>query len=157
MKDVIVVNFERTLEMLARAIDDCPDDAWDRPDEAISIWQYAYHCLLGLDVWVRQAGDAFTPAPFHNAAGGRLLKGQGAVMTREQIAGYRDAVYARCRAVLESTSADDFAKEVDLRGFKVSLANLVLEQMRHIQHHVGSMHTQLRRHTGAAPQWVGLG
>jgi len=36
-----VANFERTLQMLQRAIDDCPDSAWDLPDEPASIWQYA--------------------------------------------------------------------------------------------------------------------
>lgn len=156
MRDIIVVNFERTLQMLKRAIDDCPDNAWDVLDETVSIWQYAYHCLIGLDVWLREPGDPFVPASFHNDASGNLLKGQGAVMTRDQIVSYRDDVYARCRAVLERTSADDFAKDVEIMGFKASLADRVLDQIRHVQHHVGSMHTQLRRRTGSAPQWVGL-
>jgi hypothetical protein len=97
MRDIIVVNFERTLQMLKRAINDCPDNLWDVPDETVSIWQYAYHCLIGLDVWLREPGDSFVPAAFHNDAGGNLLKGQGAVMTRAQIVSYRDDVYARCR------------------------------------------------------------
>lgn len=156
MRDIIVVNFERTLQMLTRAIDDCPNNAWDLSDEAVSIWQYAYHCLIGLDVWLRAPGDPFAPASFHNDAGGNLLKGQGAVMTRAQIVSYRDDVYARCRAVLARTSADDFDKDVEIMGFKASLADRVLDQIRHVQHHVGSMHTQLRRRTGSAPEWVGL-
>jgi hypothetical protein len=48
MRDIIVANFERTLQMLKRAIDDCPDNVWDVPDETVSIWQYAYH-------WSRRA------------------------------------------------------------------------------------------------------
>ena len=98
--------------MLKRAIDDCPDNLWDVPDETVSIWLYAYPCPIGLDVWLREPGNPFVPASFHNDAGGNLLKGQGAVMTRDQILSYRDDVYARCRAVLERTSADDFAKEI---------------------------------------------
>ena len=156
MKDVVVVHVERALQMLKRAIDDCPDNARDLPDEALSIWQYAYDCLIGLDVWVREPGGPFAPPPFQNDAGGNLLNGQGAVMTRDQIVRYRDDAYARCRAVLERTSAADFTKDVEIMGFTASLADRALDQMRHVQHHVGSMHTQLRRRTGAAPQWVGL-
>jgi hypothetical protein len=156
MKDIIVVNFERTLQMLERAIDDCPDNVWDLPDEAVSIWQYAYHCLIGLDVLLREPEEPFVPVSFHNDAGGNLLKGQGPVMTREQIVSYRDNVFARCRAVLERTSADDYTKDVEILGLKASLADRILDQIRHLQHHVGSMHTQLRRRTGSAPQWVGL-
>lgn len=58
MRDIIVVNFERTLQMLKRAIDDCPDNVWDVPDETVSIWQYAYptstpHCERSSMGWSR--------------------------------------------------------------------------------------------------------
>jgi len=98
----------------------------------------------------------YRPVSFHNDAGGNLAKGQGAVMTRKQIVSYRDDVYARWRFVLESTSVEDHANVVEILGLKASLADRILEQIRHVQHHVGSMHTQLRCRTGSAPQWVGL-
>ena len=60
------------------------------------------------------------------------------------------------RAILERTSADDFARDVEIMGFKASLADRVLDQIRHVRHHVGSMHTQLRRRTGSARQWLVL-
>jgi len=77
-------------------------------------------------------------------------------MTRDQIVQYRDKVYARCRALLEPTSADDVAKHVEIMKFKASLASRVLGQVWNVQHHVGAMHSLLRRHTGSAPQWVAL-
>lgn len=157
MKKILLANFERTLQMLGRAIDDCPDQLWDASDEAISIWQYAYHCLIGLDVFLRERGRPFVPLAFHNNAGGNLAKGQGPVMTRDQIAGYRDEVYARNRDFLNSTPEVDFIRDVEIMGARLSLADLVMDQIRHVQHHVGAMHTQLRRHLGSAPPWVGLG
>ena len=51
----------------------------------------------------------------------------------------------------------DFDREVEIMGARLSLADLVLDQTRHMQHHVGAMHTRLRRHLGSAPPWVGLG
>lgn len=149
-------HFERTLQMLSRAIDGCPEEAWDAPDETVTIWQYAYHCLIGLDFWIRDPDEPFAPPSFHNDAGGSLLRGAGPVMTRQQIVGYRDAVYARCGALLDRVAPEEFTMVVEVSGLRASLADRMLDQIRHIQHHVGSMHTQLRRKTGKAPEWVGL-
>ena len=41
-------------------------------------------------------------------------------------------------------------------GLRTSMLDRMLEQLRHVQHHVGSMHTQLKRTIGRAPEWIGL-
>jgi hypothetical protein len=149
-------HFERTLEMLGNAIDECPDDAWDAPGEHIAIWQHAYHSLMGLDVWIRYPDEPFVAPPFHSRAGADLVKNGDAVMSRDEISGYRDTVFARCRNLLVHLTPEELNQVVEFRGIRTSLVDRMLEQLRHIQHHVGSMHTQLKRTTGKAPAWVGL-
>jgi hypothetical protein len=58
MKKILLANFERTLQMLGRAIDDCPDQLWDASDEAISNWQYSYHWLIGWKYSCENGGSA---------------------------------------------------------------------------------------------------
>jgi hypothetical protein len=142
--------------MLRRAIDECPEEAWSAPDENVPIWQHAYHCLIGLDFWIRAPGEPFAPPPFHSDAAGLLARGAAPVMTREQIAGYCDAVYARCWALMDRLSTEELMREIEVRGLRASLADRMLDQMRHIQHHVGSINSQLRRRVANAPEWFGL-
>jgi hypothetical protein len=156
MSSMLRCHLDRTLQMLERAIDECPNEAWDVSEEKVAIWQYAYHCLIGLDFWLRTPDDQFLPVAFHNDGDSQLIR-SGPVMTREQIVGYRDSVYARCGALLDRMTPKELMEVVEVNGLRASLADRMLDQIRHIQHHVGSMHTQLRRKLGKAPEWVGLG
>ena len=64
LRVVLERQFDATLDMLGRVIDQCPDDAWDLQDEPAPIWQQLYHSLIGLHYWVRDPQQTFEPQPF---------------------------------------------------------------------------------------------
>jgi hypothetical protein len=152
--DILQRQFEATLEMLGRVIDECPDEVWDVQEEPAPIWQQLYHSLIGLDFWIRDPESAFQPQPFHTDEAG-MLKGRAEpTITRQQIAAYRDLVFNRCQQVFDHLTPDGLVRDVDAGGVMLTLADHVLDQIRHVHHHVGSMHSQLRRRTGSHPIWV---
>ena len=155
--DILRRQFRPTLDMLERAIDSCPDEVWDARDDGHAFWQEAYHALIGLHFWLRRPGEGFQPAPFHSEEAANLGDVAGPGVTREQIDAYRRDVYARCDAVLEGLTSAGAVEAEEMRGRKLTLADRLLTQVRHVQHHVGCMHSTLRRRTGATPDWVGFG
>lgn len=154
MIEIVAHHFQATLEMLGRVIDQCPDEVWDVADEPAPIWQQLYHCLIGLDCWIRDPRRPFQPPPFHTDEAG-MLKGRAEpAIACEQINAYRDVVFSQCHDVLDHLTFDQLVCEVDAGGVALTMADHLLDQLRHVQHHLGSMHSQMRRRAGSYPAYV---
>ena len=84
-----------------------------------------------------------------------MLKGRAErTITREQINAYRDVVFSQYEHVFEHLTLDELVRDVDAGGVVLTLADDQLDQLRHVQHHLGSMHSQIRRRTGSYPAYV---
>ena len=84
-----------------------------------------------------------------------MLKGRAEpAITRQQMSGYRDAAFAQCRQVFENLTLDQLVRDIDAGGATLTCADHVLDQIRHLHHHIGSMHSQMRRRTGSYPPYV---
>jgi len=148
--------FEPTLEMLRRAIQECPDEVWDAQDEEAPFWQQAYHTLFWLDLWLSDPHEEFEPPSFHIRDAVALVKTPCQSFSREQIEGYLEEVYAKCGKFLDGLTLDALDQESTILGKTWTVADRLLGQLRHVQHHVGYMNGLLRRQTGSAPGWVGF-
>lgn len=145
-----------TLQMLSNAIRTCPDEIWGATDENAPLWQQAYHTLFWLNAWLRDWGQKLEYPYFHTREALDMTRGASPVITRAQIEEYMDKVFSDCEAFLEAITPESLTQETEAFGKKWTVADRILMQIRHVQHHVGSMHSVLRRKAGTAPQWIGF-
>jgi hypothetical protein len=153
---VLQRQIETTLEMLQRVIAECPAGTWTTDEPSLAIWQHAYHSLLGLSIWLRWPAPAIVLPAFHRE-GVDLQIGASPAYAREIVEDYRQEVFQKVRSYFTLLTTENLTEELILRGIRFTRIDLILGQIRHVQHHVGCMHSQLRRRTGSAPAWIGYG
>ncbi|MDP6355281.1 MAG: DinB family protein [Planctomycetota bacterium] len=154
--DILLRHLEPTLEMLRNAIEECPEEAWHVETENAPFWQQAYHILIGLDFFLRDDAVPFKPPPFHTDEAAGLDPGAKPVIPRDEISGFMNQVFQQTQEYLSSQTEQSVTGEVQWGEHKWSPADRVLAQLRHVSHHLGSMQSMLRRHTGIAPGWLGF-
>jgi hypothetical protein len=146
------------IAMLDNAMAACPDPIWDDGSGLHAFWYLAFHTLFWLDLYLAGSVEGFAPpAPFTleelDPAG--LLPGR--TYAKAELHGYLD----HCRRRLQETLAG-LTEEISERRCRfgwgaASYLELLLYNLRHVQHHAGQLNMILRQKTGNAPQWVAQG
>jgi hypothetical protein len=143
-----------TLQMLADIVDGCPTSSWLDSRSGRPFWQQVLHALTGVCFWLREASQPFSPPDF----------GRGAIPDLDQAPTF-DVDKGTVKAYLASIrrTADLFFDTLDDQKLlatsslydKCTYADLILGQIRHIQHHVGYCNCLLQS-SGARPtKWLG--
>jgi hypothetical protein len=165
-KRVLRQQFGAAIDMLENAIRACPDDVWcdltKKPEwvanDIVGFWYLAYHTLFYLDFYLSDSMEDFgPPAPFNrdefDPAG--LLPEQP--YSKDVLLGYLDHCRRKCGQVIDSMT-DETARQLNgprpRPELKMSSAELLLDNMRHVQHHAAQLNLILRQKTAAAPGWV---
>lgn len=154
IKNAVRSQFASAIDMLENAINACPDDVWDdgtrRP-----CWYNAYHALFWLDLYLFGSVKGFVPPPPFNLD--ELLPDgprPDPPVTKDQLLDYLRQCRKKCRtAIAELTEAKMRATHRFGWGEATGL-ELLLYNMRHVQHHAAQMHLILRQTTDSAPVWV---
>jgi hypothetical protein len=154
-KSTVRGQFGAALDMLENAIRACPDELWNDRSQRPQPWYLAFHTLFWLDLYLSESADGFAPpAPF----GLEELDPAGVIpehpYTKEELLTYlghgRRKFHARIEALTEESAKRRFViGRVDL-----SIAELFLYNMRHIQHGAAQLNLILRREAIDAPRWV---
>ena len=154
--EILRRNLAPTLQMLSNAIRTCPDEMWNAADEGAPLWQQAYHTLFWLNAWARDWGQKLEYPSFHSDKARDLIVGASPVITKAQMEAYMDKVFSDCEALMDTVTPERLTQEIEAFGKQYTIADRVLGQIRHVQHHVGTMHGVLKRKTGHTPHWVGF-
>jgi hypothetical protein len=147
--------FGAAIDMLENAMLACPDELWSDRSQRPEFWYVVYHTLFFLDFYLSDSVEGFAPpAPFNldelDPAG--LLPERP--YTKAELQTYLEHGRERCRRVIKALT-DETSRE--RRGFlsgDVSLLEILLYNMRHVQHHAAQLNLILRQQTDAAPGWV---
>lgn len=154
------------LAALASAIEKCPQALWDVPiDGGPAYWRLAYHTLFYLDLYVSENEAAFRPASFHEEHGQLFESNQSwlpadaripeTVYTKEQLLLYLADCRKRCRRAIASLDEETLAGPSGFEWIPFSRAELMLYNLRHVQHHTGQLGLLLRRRGGIENAWIG--
>jgi hypothetical protein len=146
--------FGATLDMLENAIRMCPETVWGDSAGFHEFWYMAYHTLFWTDYYLSESPDGFAPpAPYTLSE----FDPEGAfpdrVYSRDEMLAY----LAHCRAKARSTFAHMTEKRAGSPSpFRTNLtvAELHLYNMRHVQHHAAQLNLLLRQRIDSAPRWV---
>jgi hypothetical protein len=163
-KAILWRQFGAAIDMLANAMRSCPEDVWakdpaKRPEwidnDVVGFWYVAYHTIFFLDYYLSVQPEGFVPpAPFTRAE----LDPAGLLperpYTKAELQSYLGHCRGKCRAMLDAISDEDFRKASAFSRFGFSRAEMLLYNLRHVQHHAAQLNLLLRQQTGGAPGWV---
>jgi uncharacterized damage-inducible protein DinB len=76
------------------------------------------------------------------------------VYTKAELLDYLRRCREKCRALTRGLTAERARALCQLRWGELSYAELLLYNLRHVQHHAGQLNLLLRQETDAAPGWV---
>ncbi len=143
---------------LRDSIEACPDDSWSAERGSPPFHQIAYHTIFFLDwysgdspelfkAWERQAFAAEGDQTLDNVP--------SKVFTKGELLDYLDASERKCLGIIENLSEEDFARLCAFE-WKVgqSVLDMLLQGLRHLEHHIGQLNYILRLETGSTPGWI---
>jgi hypothetical protein len=159
-KPALEHQFAATLDMLENAVRACPDREWDDVSLPVAqrFWYLAYHTLFWLDYYLAEREAGFTPpAPYTLGE----LDPEGVYPERAYTAAELLAYLAHGREKLRRGLAElTDARAAEPCGFArrdMSVLELQLYNLRHVQNHAAQLNLLLRQRTDSAPRWVGGG
>ena len=141
--------------MLENAVRACPDKLWGDRSQQPEFWYLIYHTLFWLDFYLSGTQEGFSPpAPFtldeFDPAG--LMPER--VYGKEELQSYLEHGRRKCRAAIEALTDEKVRELCTFSWGEMSYAELLLYNMRHVQHHAAQLNLTLRQQTDSAPGWV---
>jgi hypothetical protein len=154
-KTIIWQQFGAAIDMLENAIAACPDKLWGDRSRTSEFWYIAYHTLFFLDFYLSDSPEGFAPpAPF----GLEELDPAGVlperVYTKDELKTYLEHGRKKCRATISALTDEKARQRCRFERPDVSAAELLLYNMRHVQHHAAQLNLILRQTIDSAPRWV---
>ena len=154
-KTIIWQQFGAAIEMLENAMLACPEKLWSDRSKQPEFWYTAYHALFWLDCYLSDSVEGFaSPAPFtldELDPAGLLPK---RVYTQEELRTYLEHGREKCRATIDALTDEKARQRCRFDWLDISVAELLLYNMRHVQHHAAQLNLILRQTIGSAPRWV---
>jgi hypothetical protein len=153
--DAIGRQFRAAIQSLDGAITACPDAVWAHGEQWRQPWYLAFHTLFWLGAYLSESPETYTPPqPFTR---GELEAGvfPERAYRKDELLGWVGA----CREALEErlatiTTAEGFGRPCQLRRGPMAAGELVLYNMRHVQHHAAQINLLVRQ-AGVEPSgWV---
>jgi len=142
--------------MLENAMRACPDDLWSDRSKQPEFWYIAYHTLFWLNFYLSNPEESFTPpSPFtldELDPAGRLPE---RAYMKEELLPYLEHGRRKCRSTIEAFTDQRARQHCGFEMPDVSGAELLLYNMRHVQHHAAQLNLILRQEIDSAPRWVG--
>ncbi len=141
--------------MLENAMLDCPEALWADRSRKPEVWYLVYHTLFWLDLYLSGSVEGFAPpAPFNldelDPAG--LLPERP--YTKAELRTYLEHGRRKCRGTIGALTDREAHRRCAFGWGEVSFAELLLYNMRHVQHGAAQLNLILRQAVDSAPGWV---
>jgi hypothetical protein len=153
--NILWSQFGAAIDMMENAITACPDELWGEDIGHTEFWYIAFHTLFFLDCYLTDSLDAFAPPPpftLDELDERGLLPDR--VYGKEELLRYLAYGREKCRATIASMTDERMASRCGFDWLELSAGELLLYNMRHVQHHAAQLNLLISRHGSAAPRWV---
>jgi hypothetical protein len=122
--------------MLENIIKICPKSLWSQRNIDPPIWQQIYHVLYGIDYWFSKSKESFAAPVFEsevNSVLGELSKG---FIEQNDLMDYLKFIEQKSDNFFSGLHCDFVAGPSPIYPKWTNL-DVIIEQVRHIQHHIG--------------------
>jgi len=154
-KKMIWQQFGAAIDMLENAINACPKEVWGDRSNRFQFWYIVYHTLFFLDLYLSNSNKDFNPPyPFtlEELDPSGILPDR--VYTKEELLNYLLHCRTKCKAVIEKLTEVEGLKRCGIEWQDINVIELLLYNMRHVQHHAAQLNLILRQRIDSAPKWV---
>jgi hypothetical protein len=151
-KEIIWRQFGAAIDMLENALTACQHELWNTPSQ---FWYNGYHTLFYLDYYLSDDPDNFLPpAPFTLSEfdPGGLMPDR--VYSKAELLDYLQFCRRKFHAVIAGLTAETAAKRFINKQRNYSVTEMLLYNMRHVQHHTAQLNLLLRQNKTEPPRWV---
>jgi hypothetical protein len=161
LKESLWRQFGASIDMPKKAIELWPEDYWNTDKK---FFYMAYHTLVFLDYYLTIPVKDFPsslPFTFTDAANipvdaiDDLIPNR--IYTKEELLNYLQSNREKCRKFI-STLTEEKLNERFIENFEdgmnYSALEILLYNMRHVQHHAAQLNMMLRQRINNAPRWV---
>jgi DinB superfamily len=144
--------FGASMDMLENAITTCPVTLWDTE---LKFWYKAYHCIFWTDYFLSVEPNSFAPpTPFDLSEfdpSGVLPK---QTFSKEELLLYLQHCRTKSHTRIQGLTYERLNQRWINQYKNYSLLEILLYNMRHIQHHSAQLNLLLRQNINDAPTWV---
>lgn len=163
-RDSLRRQFGAAIDMLAAAIDACPDALWDDRSAPPPFWHIAYHTLFYLDLYLSASEQGFAPPAFHRENANFLrdvpfppyqVDTPAVAYTKDELRAYLAHGRAKCRERIARLTDEEIELKSPFPWLDFNRGDLFLYNMRHVQHHAAQLNLRLRGRGVEPPRWVG--
>jgi len=157
-RSAIRQQFQAAIDMLANAIEACPESVWSGQGR-FAFWYLAYHTLFFLDMYLSAEGEPqfHPPAPFDRGELEDEVVMPEPGYSKEVLLGYLEHCRKKLDTVMAGMAEAWIAEPSPFPYRKMSNGELLLYNMRHVQHHAAQLNMLLRQTTDSAPDWASKG
>lgn len=138
--------------MLENAIAMCPLALWDTKTQ---FWYNAYHCLFFLDYYLTLDTENFAPPePFTLSEFEDIMPER--TYTKEELLSYLGYCRTKCHILIKGMNEEIFESYWTnvSRTMNYPMVEILMYNMRHVQHHAAQLNLLLRQGMNDAPDWV---
>jgi hypothetical protein len=151
LKKILWKQFGAVIDMLESSILVCPESFWDKKD----FWYSAYHTIFWLDYYSSVKPDEFSPPkPFSlsefNPKG--ILPER--IYLKKELLEYLEHSRKKVFFLIEGLNEDTSKERFVTKKKNYNRIEMILYNMRHVQHHVGQLNLLLRQNVDTAGKWV---
>ncbi len=154
-KKIIWRQFGAAIDTLENAIVACPEAVWGNRLYQYDFWYIAYHTIFFLDYYLSESEKGFTPPPPYTLS---ELDPSGLfperVYTKDELRAYLNHGREKCRKRIALMTDAESRRPCGFERRNMSVEELLLYSMRHVQHHAAQLNLILRQKTDSAPGWV---
>lgn len=144
---------ELSFRMIEGEIDACPETLWEEKAGSFVFWQQILHCLAGLLYWTRADGVSFEE-PFHERnAYPELERDPEGSVTKVEMRELSVRAGKQARALTDGKNDEWLLEPSPLYG-KITNADVIAGQIRHVMYHAGHCDSALRERGHKTPEWT---
>lgn len=152
VKDSLWSQLGASIDMLENVIQLCPDELWNS-EKAFSI--QAYHTLFFLDYYSTLKPVGFAPRkPFTHSE----FEDEKPIVifSKIDILNYLNFNRLKCYKLIMNLTPELLEGRWinESKTMNYSVLEILIYNMRHVQHHVGQLNMMLRQNVNEAPRWV---
>ena len=166
LKESLWKQFGAGIDMLKNAISLWPEEYWKSDKRFFYV---AYHCLIFLDYYLTIPPKNFSsPLPFTIVATGEIPEEAvddltpNRIYSKKELLDYLKSNREKCRKLIAGLTEDklnerwidepdEIAAHVTMR---YSVFEILIYNMKHVQHHAAQLNMLLRNKVNIAPDWV---
>jgi hypothetical protein len=155
LKQILWSQFGTSIDMLENALKACPDNLWSDQTQQSEFWYLVYHTIFWLDFYLSDSPDEFIPPkPFTLSE----LDPEGLlperIYSKEELLTYFEHGREKCRQTIENLNDEKAMKHYKYGSVEMSFGELLLYNMRHVQHGAAQLNLILRQKNDSVPRWV---